>query len=104
MRVAKKRRGRGMKSYAPATQAITQRPVHELVQARLRMDQCSTILRDIDELLARGDISEADRLALMHERATTRISALACANIVAACEERMRHEARQIQQRHGWLL
>ena len=93
-----------MSTYAPATQAIAQRPVHELMQARLRMEECSTILRDIDELLARDDITEADRLALVHERATTWISALACANIVAACEERMRHEARQIQQRHGWLL
>lgn len=89
---------------APATAAVRQRPVHELLQAKARARECSQILADIEALLKREDVSEADKLALLNERATTRISALACANIIAACEERMRHEARLIRQRHGWLL
>jgi len=89
---------------APATAAIHERPVHELVQAKARLEQCSQILSDIEALLARDDIEEIDKLALLHERSTTRISAIACANIITACEERMRQQARQMQQRHGWLL
>lgn len=89
---------------APATAAIQQRPMHELVQAKAKLAECSQILSDIEALLARDDVDEADKLALLNERATTRISAIACANIITACEERMREHARQIQQRHGWLL
>lgn len=89
---------------APATAAIKERPMHELVQAQARLAECSQILSDIDALLARDDVSEADKLALLYERSTTRISALACANIITACEERMRQHARQMQQRHAWLL
>lgn len=65
-----------MSVYAPATKAIAQRPLHELLHARRRIDEC----------------------------ATTRINLLACQNIVAACEERMRIEAQLMQRRHGWLL
>lgn len=89
---------------APATAAIQERPVHELVQAKARLEQCSQILSDIEALLARDDIEEIDKLALLHERSTTRISAIACANIITACEERMRQHARQMQHRHGYLL
>lgn len=89
---------------APATAAIKERPMHELVHAQARLAKCSQILSDIEALLARDDVDEADKLALLNERATTRISAIACANIITACEERMRQHARQIQQRHGWLL
>lgn len=89
---------------APATAAVQQRPMHELVHAQARLAECSQILADIEALLARDDVDEADKLALLNERATTRISAIACANIITACEERMREHARQIQQRHGWLL
>jgi hypothetical protein len=102
--VRKKEGGRGMSVYAPATKAIAQRPLHELLHARRRIDECAVILRDIDELLARDDVSSADKLALLNERATTRINLLACQNIVAACEERMRIEAQLMQRRHGWLL
>ena len=89
---------------APATAAIQQRPMHELVQAQARLKECLQILADIEALLARDDVDEADKLALLNDRATTRISAIACANIITACEERMREQARQMQQRHGWLL
>lgn len=89
---------------APATAAIKLRPMHELVQAKAKLAECSHILSDIEALLARDDVDAADKLALLNERATTRISAMACANIITACEERMRQHARQIQQRHGWLL
>jgi hypothetical protein len=53
-----------MSVYAPATKAIAQRPLHELLHARRRIDECAAILRDIDELLAREDVSPADKLAL----------------------------------------
>jgi hypothetical protein len=89
---------------APATAAIQQRPMHELVHAQARLAECSQILADIEALLARDDVDPADKLALLHERATTRISAMACANIITACEERMRQHHRQMQQRHGYLL
>lgn len=93
-----------MMTYAPATQAIQQRPVHELMQARKRIEDLGQILSDIEALLLLEDVCCADKLALLNERATTRLNIRACENIVAACEERIRHEARQIQQRHGWLL
>lgn len=89
---------------APATAAIKERPMHELALAQARLAECSQILADIDALLARDDVNEADKLALLNERSTTRISAIACANIITACEERMREHARQMQRRHGWLL
>jgi hypothetical protein len=28
----------------------------------------------------------------------------ACANIITACEERMREQARRLEERWGWLL
>lgn len=89
---------------APATAAIEQRPLHELMQAKAKLAECSQILSDIEALLVRDDVDAADKLALLNERATTRISAMACANIITACEERMRQHHRQMQQRHGYLL
>ncbi len=91
-------------TYAPATQAIQQRPVHELMQARKRIEDLGQILSDIEALLLREDVCCADKLALLNERATTRLNIRACENIVAACEERMRIEAQLMQRRHGWLL
>lgn len=89
---------------APATTAVQARPMHELLQAQRKLDQCREILRDIDLLLAREDVSAADKLALSYDRATTQVSLIACLNLITACEERMRQDAKKISRRHGWLL
>lgn len=89
---------------APATQAVQTCPAIEVEAARRAMDKWSECLRDIDVLLARDDVSAADKLALAMEKAVAKTNLLACANLITACEERVRAQAAQMRARHPWLF
>lgn len=89
---------------APATAAIQARPAHELLLLREKMAAWSEAIREIDALLPDPRVSDDDRLKLRIERAAAKCGALACANDIAACEERMRKQAAEMQKRFGYLL
>lgn len=89
---------------APATAAVRERPVHELLHCQREMDALSEQIRVIDDLLRDPEVCELDRLALAMEKAVAKCRLLACANIITACEETMRRQAARMQARHGFLL
>jgi len=55
-------------------------------------------------LLPDPDVSPTERLALSMELAVAKCGALACANAITACEERMRQQHARMQRTHGHLL
>lgn len=89
---------------APATVAVRDHPVHELHEARLKMEQWSEQVRLMNNLLQHPTLSEVDRMTVCLELATAKACLLACANIITQCEERMREQARRLEERWGWLL
>lgn len=89
---------------APATAAVRERPMNELLQLRAKQEQWSEQIRVIDDLLPDPDVNDTERLALSMERAVAKCGLMACINAIAACEERMRQHAARIQQTHGHLL
>ena len=108
---AKKKGGRGMSAFsstfwqvAPASAAVVERPVQELFYQRKKMEQWSEALRHINRLMDHPEVCEADRLAMAMERAVAQCGALACANVIAACEEKIRQQHAQMQAKHGHLL
>lgn len=107
----KKKGGRGMSTAtvslwdtAPATAAVRERPVHELLHQRAKLDEWSEQIRVIRDLLPDPDVSPTERLALSMELAVAKCGALACANAITACEERMRQQHARMQRTHGHLL
>lgn len=108
---AKKEGGRGMSAFsstfwqtAPASAAVVERPVQELFYQKKKLEQWSEALRVIEDLLAEPDVCEVDRLALAMERVVAKCGALACANVITACEERIRKDHARMQRTHGHLL
>ncbi len=91
-------------SKAPATVAVRDHPMRELMEARAKMEEWGEQVRLMKELLERSDVSAADKMTLSLEMLTAKSCLLACANIITACEERMREQARRLEQRWGWLL
>jgi hypothetical protein len=89
---------------APATVAVRDHPMRELMEARAKMEQWGEQVRLIKELLELPEVSAADKMTLSLELMTAKSCLLACANIITACEERMRQQARRLEQRWGWLL
>jgi 7,8-dihydro-6-hydroxymethylpterin-pyrophosphokinase len=89
---------------APATQAVQTCPAIEVEAARRALDKWSACLRDIDALLVRDDVSGADKLALAMEKAVAKTNLLACANLITACEERVRAQAAHLRARQPWLF
>jgi hypothetical protein len=89
---------------APATAAIHERPVHELFEHRRKMDEWSEIIRVIKDLLPDPEVSDADRSSLRFELAAAQCGAIACANAITACEERIRAQAARLRGAHGYLL
>lgn len=89
---------------APAICAVNEHPMRTLAEARVKMEQWSEQVRLIEALLVRSDVDEADKMTACLERATARACLLACANIITACEERMREQAQRMEARWGWLL
>lgn len=90
--------------HAPATQAVETSPANELEKARLAMDKWSVCVREIDLLLVRDDVSGEDKLALAMEKAVAKANLLACANLIAACEKRVRAQAARLRERQPWLF
>ena len=91
-------------SKAPATVAVRDHPMRELMEARAKMEEWGEQVRLMKELLERSDVSAADKMTLSLEMLTAKSCLLACANIITGCEERMREQARRLEQRWGWLL
>jgi hypothetical protein len=89
---------------APATCAVRDYPAQTLQQARQKMDQWSEQVRLIDDLLGREDVSATDKMTLSLEKASANCCLMACANIITACEERMREQAKRMEEKWGWLL
>jgi hypothetical protein len=89
---------------APATVAVREHPMRELMEARAKMEQWGEQVRLMKELLELPEVSAADKMALGLELMTAKSCMLACANIITACEERMRQQARRLEERWGWLL
>jgi len=89
---------------APATAAVRERPVHELLQLRAKLEHWSEQIRVIDDLLPDPDVNDTERLALSMERAVAKCGLIACTNAITACEQRMRQHAARIQRTHGHLL
>lgn len=89
---------------APACAAVMEYPSRTLAEARQKMEEWSEQMRLIDALLARDDVSAVDKMTLSLEKATARACLVACANIITACEERMREQARRMEEKWGWLL
>lgn len=89
---------------APAWAAVRDHPARELEEARRKMEEWSEQLRLMQELMQRADVCAADKMTLGLEMATAKTCLLACANIITACEERMREQARRLEARWGWLL
>jgi hypothetical protein len=81
---------------SPALSAVQNHPVHELTQARLKMEQWAEQVRLMETLLGHAALTEMDRMTVALELAT--------ANLITACEERMREQARRLEERWGWLL
>lgn len=108
MWLAEKRKGGGVSvntaELAPALEAVRRNPVRELEQARRKLEEWSEALRTIDELLTHPDVSDIDRVALGFERVTASACAIACANLITACEEEMRRQAKRLRDSWGWLL
>lgn len=93
-----------MQDLAPASVAIFSHPARTLEEAREKMGQWSEQLRLMQDLMGREDVSLMDKQTLGLEMATAKVCLLACANIVTACEERMREQAKRLEERWGWLL
>lgn len=93
-----------MQDLAPASVAISSHPARTLEEAREKMGQWSEQIRLMQDLMAREDVSLMDKQTLGLEMATAKVCLLACANIVTACEERMREQAKRLEERWGWLL
>jgi hypothetical protein len=89
---------------SPALSAVQNHPVHELTQARLKMEQWAEQVRLMETLLGHAALTEMDRMTVALELATARTCMKACANLITACEERMREQARRLEERWGWLL
>lgn len=89
---------------APALEAVQRNPVRELMAARVKLEEWSEALRTIDDLLTSPDVSEIDRVALGFERVLAASGSIACCNLITACEEEMRKQAKRIEQRWGYLL
>ena len=89
---------------APATAAVRERPVHELLWQQAKQAEWSEQIRVIDDLLRDPEVSELDRLALAMERSVAVCGVIACTNAITACEETMRRQAARMQARHGFLL
>lgn len=95
---------KGGMTNAPASVAVREHPAHELHEARVKMEQWSEQVRLMKSLLEHPTLSEVDRMTVTLELATAKACLLACANIITQCEERMREQARRLEERWGWLL
>ena len=91
-------------NYAPATLAVRDFPARTLLEAKASMERWSEQLKLIDALLAHDSLLPVDRVRLTGERKAIGCAALACANVVAACEEEMRKQAAKLEEKWGWLL
>lgn len=89
---------------APALLAVRDHPLHEMEAARAKMAQWADQVTLMEALLNHGSLTELDRMTVALELATARSCMQACANLITACEERMREQARRLEERWGWLL
>lgn len=90
--------------YAPATFAVRDFPNRTLHEALRSLERWSEQLRFIDNLLASDGLLAVDVQRLKLERKTIACAALACTNVIAACEKEMRKQRQALEEKWGWLL